>query len=270
MHQYIGLILLMIAVAAGLYIVTNTEDLFNLRFGIPLDALPSPINLPDDDGGLKSDSAPVISKHEVVRISSIRVGDRFNSYKVRLSSNLSRDEEINISGWTLKSENGTFTIPTAQEVYSFGGTQGDIKLGYGDYIHLYSEKAVKGNFRLNKCLGYIEYVAPFIPSLPKKCPRISRSEITKFSSKCQDYLLSLGICERLSANPPIPLDDYTCHEFLQELNYTGCVERYGNDSDFLSREWRIWADDAINIFDPLHDRVQLLDKTGTVIDEYTY
>ena len=62
------------------------------------------------------------------------------------------------------------------------------------------------------------------------------------------------------ANPPVPFDDNACHEFLRKLNYVGCVEKYGTDKDFLSRDWMVWMGDQMNIFDFVHDKVQLLDK----------
>jgi hypothetical protein len=48
------------------------------------------------------------------------------------------------------------------------------------------------------------------------------------------------------------------------------VAKYRNDLDFSTNEWRLWAGNQINIFDSTHDKVQLIDKFGKVVDEYTY
>lgn len=266
MSQYIGLILLIIAAAAGLYLVTHKGEISMLRIEVPELVRPQPISPSLLDGGVppSAGEAAVVEKQKPARISYA------SQTGLRLSANVGRNETANITGWFVKSNSGSFTIPQAQEVYSFGGKQGDIILRSGDWAYFYPGRGPKGNFRLNKCLGYIEDLAPFAPSLPKNCPLISRSEISGFSAACQDYLLSLRSCENPSANPPVSITDSACHSFLSKLNYVGCVEKYKNDSDFLTREWWVWAENRLNIFDPVHDKIQLINKAGEVVDEYIY
>ena len=274
--QFLGLILLIAAVAAGVYLVNNYADLLNLRIEVPVTV--RPVAIPTT--GLGSQPAPIpvfnetlpsFTSGKALRITSVRQPNSFNPFlEVVLSSSLNRGETIDITGWTVKSNKGSFRIPQAQEVYSFGGAIGDINLRYGDRLYFYSGFGPKGNFRLNKCLGYVEESSPFTPSLPKNCPVISRSEIAGFSGACQDYVRSLRTCEQPVANPPVPLDDSACHNFLNNLNYVGCVEKHKNDSDFLQNEWRAWLGGQINIFDPLHDKIQLFNGAGKVIDEYIY
>lgn len=275
--QFFGLILLVLAVAAGVYVSTNYTDLVNLKIQVPLTVRPvavpttgvdrttSPLPVAIDIG------SSVLETKKLVRITSIRQPTSFNPYlEMVLSSSLNRGETVNITGWSVRSNKGSFIIPQAQEVYSFGGQEGNIILRYGDRVNLYSGRGLKGNFRVNKCLGYIEDISTFMPALPRACPAISRSEISGFSGACQNYLTSLRACQNPAANPPVSIDDFACHDFLRKLNYVGCVEKYGNNSDFLQNEWRVWLENQINIFDPTHDKVQLLDKGGKVIDEYVY
>ena len=275
--QFIGLILLILAVATGLYAVNNYSDLLNLRIEVPVTVQPISVDSAPDfeyevEFPAKEDIEPIFeSRKPAVRIDSIRQPNTFNRYLTfRLSATLPADQTIDITGWKVKSNQGSFTIPQAQEIYSFGGTQDDIRLRNRDQVYIYSSTATKGNFRINKCLGYIEDRAPFIPSIPKSCPRISRSEISNFGGECQDYLLSLRSCENPSANPPVPLNEAACHRFLRDLNYVGCVEKYRNDTNFLNNEWWIWMGGQIKIFDPAHDKVQLLDTEGNLVDEYSY
>ena len=252
--QFFGLMLLILAVAAGVYVSTNYTDLINLRIQVPVTV--RPISIPST--GLGNQPAAVPAPNEVLspviagkiaRIISIRQPNSFSNYlEAVISSSLNRGETVNVTGWRVQSNKASFTIPRAQEVYSFGGEERDIILRYGNRLHLYSGRGLKGNFRLNKCLGYLEDAIPFTPPLPKNCPVISRSEINGFSGACQNYVLSLRSCQNPVANPPVPLDDSNCHDFLRKLNYNSCVAEHRNDEDFLDNEWRVWVDDKMNIF----------------------
>ena len=270
MAKYFGLILLIAAVASVLYLISNADNLLNSKFNIPGLKLPS-VSLPEFTS-LPKASDTSISTQKLVRINSLRGANSYNSYtELTISADLPQDEAIDITGWKVRGNNESFfTVPQAKEVYSFGGLEGDIKLRNGDLVHFYSGFGPKGNFHLNKCMGYIEEFTNFVPSFPKICPYISRSEIQSFSGSCQDYLLSLNACENPLANPPVPFEDNACHAFLSKLNYVGCVEKYQGDGDFLSRDWMVWMGNQMDIFDFTHDKIQLLDKSGNVVDEYVY
>lgn len=272
MYRYIGLILIVLAVAAVIYVVSHTDDLLQLK--LPLPAAMQPVVLPVKEVSKPRPQVPEIVEREsqpVVRINSIKWPTSSNAFmEIVLRSDLKKDETVDITGWTIKSNYGLFRIPQAQEIYAFNGPKQDIVLHYRDKARLFSGQGPKGNFRLNKCMGYIGDVVSFTPSIPKTCPRILRSEIDDFSGYGQDYLLSLKTCENPLANPPVPHDDFACFDYLKTLNYAGCVEKYKDDDDFLSDEWWVWLDDKINIFDRVHDKVQLLDKEGNVVDEYRY
>ncbi len=275
--QFIGIILLVLAISAGLYAANNYSDLLDLRIEVPVNLQPISVDGPSDfeyevPFPAREEIEPIFEpKGSAVTIDSIRQPSSFSPYlEFRISASLPENQVINITGWEVKSNSGSFIIPQAQEIYSFAGAQGDIRLRDRDQVFIYSGTPAKGNFRLNKCLGYIEDRAPFSPAVPKSCPVISRLEISKFGGECQDYLLSLSRCENPSANPPVPLSDGACHQFLQSLNYVGCVDRYRQDSDFLENEWWLWMGGQIKIFDPSHDRVQLLDRDKNLVDEYVY
>lgn len=274
--QFLGLIFLILAVAAGVYIATNYAGLVNLRIPVPS---VNPFSVPSISPSLSKNYAnyngnssnSVLENQKPVKINYIRQQNSFGqSLEFSLYANLAGNESVNITGWTVKSNDGSFSIPQAQEVYSFGGAESNINLQPGDKVNFYPTNGLKGNFRLNKCMGYLEEISPFSPSLPKACPYVSRSEITNFSGACQEYVLSLRSCQEPSANPPVPITDSACRDFLRKFNYIGCVEKYGKDKDFSSNDWRVWIGNQLNIFDPLHDKVQLLDRSGKVVDEYTY
>lgn len=273
--QFIGLMLLVAVLSIGIYASTHYSDLVNLKINLPLKI--SPVDLPNVSpiGNVKKSGSPDLSWFPVtdsgkqVKIYSVRKPTQFEPYwDIVLSSSFGGGEGLDITGWVLKTNTGTFAIPQAQEVYSFGGVFGDIILRSGEQVHLYSGRGLKGNFRINKCLGYVE--TQLAPPIPKECPNANRSDISGLGAACQNYISSLRSCEIPSANPPVPLDDGSCHAFLNKLNYVGCVEKYRNDSDFLSREWRVWMEERGNIFDLAHDKVQLIDLKRKVADEYVY
>lgn len=272
-HQIIGIILLIAAVATGLYVSTHYMQLTSFKVSLPqsLHLVNAPLQLsvapsPSADSQVNTDQQKPVS------ISYINpVSDSSPYMEMVLNSNAGPLQVTDVTGWMIKSRTGkSFTIPKAQETYSFGGDQTDIILKSGDTVHLYSGSGPKGNFRMNKCMGYLEDQSPFTPSIQMSCPVIQKSETVNFTSECQDYVASLKACENPNANPPVPISDTGCFEILRKLNYVGCVERYGKDADFTSGEWWAWMDDQMNIFDPVHDKVQLLDKKGNVIDEHTY
>lgn len=274
MHQTIGFILLIAAIFAVFYVSTHYAELLKFKISLP-DRITHPVAIPPYKAPINSSKnniqqQTILEPQKPARIGSVQLQNSFFPYQEIVIYSNAVGGMADITGWIVKSNGGSFRIPTAQEVYSFGGSEGDINLKTGDSVHIYSGIGSKGNFRLNKCMGYIEDAAPFTPTLPKNCPFISHSEISRFSGACQDYINSLRSCQNPAANPPVPLDDSSCHQFLSKLNYVGCVEKYGRDADFSTNEWRVWVGNQANIFDSLHDKVQLLDRTGKMADEYVY
>lgn len=285
MHQYIGLFLLFLVIAAGIYAFSHTGDIAKLKYPFPVSVRPAPrgnfFGVPEKNKAredtLRESAAstsfyePYFSSSPKARIASLQFPDSFRPYiELILNVDLAQGEKLDITGWTIRSKNGSFAIPRAQKVYSFGGVESDIVLNSFDKVYLYSGRGLKGNFQLNKCTGYLEDSSPFTPSVPRGCAYISRSDVETFSGPCQQYALSLNSCEIPSANPPVPIEDLACREFLRNLNYVGCVVKHRNDSDFFDDEWRVWMDNQMDIFDPAYDRIQLLDLKGNIVDEYVY
>jgi len=142
-----------------------------------------------------------------------------------------------------------------------------------NYVNIYSGfSPINRNLRLNKCTGYLENNFTFNPSLPQDCPSISRSEISYLSGQCQSYLLSLWGCKLpdYSFYNLLPGNDdgNNCRNFLNNINYTSCLQKHRSEADFMSNEWRVWINE--NILDSQHDRVLLFDTQGQLVDQYTY
>lgn len=184
---------------------------------------------------------------------------------------------VNVSGWRIQANRGGYFIPRAVAYYEPSGLapENDITLGSGEYLYIYSTASPVGkNIRLNKCLGYLQAFRNAEPALPYyTCPALyrSNSEISGFTGACQDYITSLFGCGLPLDNPPVPQDDYACRDFLQRINYKGCVEKYRADSDFSSSEWWIWSGQgSFSFLDFQHDRVLLFDSRNLLVDEYAY
>ena len=209
-----------------------------------------------------------------VRIASVSPGFRGGYARIELSAYL-EEGSINITGWRLEGNRDAKVIPKAVPVYfPFGlPTEGDIILKSGDFVRIYSTSSspLGQSVKLNKCFGYLENHYRTDPPFGARCPAIERpSVIYTFTGQCQSYIFSLGSCEESTSNPPVPLTDYGCREYLKRFNYKGCFDLHRNDADFLEREWRVWLGLNTNFLDFEHDRVLLFDRQGLLVDQYIY
>lgn len=297
-HRIFGIILILVIFGALLYFSHsgNFNFLKNLNFSVaPKFNLPSaptgsakletappqyhyeaspvstttPISPQDIPAGFTlKDLSPYFHK---IRFGSVSAG-YYGSYgQISLTSYTSGGGPIDVTGWLVKANRGSEYVAQAVGVYDplSLSAEGDIYLGNGDVLYLYSNaSAISRNLRLNKCIGYVENINHFTPSLPRSCPWIERSEVGSFTGACQDYALSLGGCALPVANPPVPETDYACRSFLDTINYKGCFDRHRSDSDFLSHEWWAWTNSQI--LDARHDTVLLFDKNSLLVDEYSY
>jgi hypothetical protein len=142
----------------------------------------------------------------------------------------------------------------------------DMVLNAGDTFIVHSGAPALGvNFRLNKCIGYLNAELKFSPALPSECPYPGKYDIYRLPGECQDYITGLDACQIADVNAST---DVSCRVFLSKLNYAGCLDRHRKDADFLASEWWAWV--GQRFLDPLHDRVQLIDQYGLVVDEYVY
>jgi len=203
----------------------------------------------------------------------------YNPSEFKIYSNLSDDEKVNVTGWRIKTNHGEIIIPQAINVYESSGLipPQDIVLSANNYVNIYlSVNPINKNFRLNKCIGYLQNTYVFIPTLPQDCPSPSRSDISYLSGECQSYILSLWGCmvpDEDSDSFYVSVggssrEEVECRAFLDTINQNGCFQKHRWDDDFLSNEWRLWV--RQHILDSQHDRVQLFDKQGLLVDEYIY
>jgi len=230
-----------------------------------------PINPSDIPAGFTADQLSV--NFHKVRLSTSRgyvyTGSPYFSLSVYYSPNAA---PINVTGWYIKAVHGGQYIPRAVYIYDPSGlsAETDMFLGSGDTANFYPLQSPMGvNLRMNKCIGYLSNSSKFTPALPNNCPRPTKNEISSFSGACQDYISSLGSCSLPKSNPPIPQYDYACQSFLNTLNYKGCFDKYRADTDFIGHEVRVWIG-PVSFLDTRHDKVDLFDREGKLVDEYVY
>jgi len=197
-------------------------------------------------------------------------------FTLKAEHNLS--EGINVTGWKIKTNSGR-EIFISRAIADYTPTnlppEGDIILYPENYLNVYgwSNASFGGkNFRLNKCMGYLNSFYNFDPRLPQNCPTPNQSEIITFSGRCQNFIRSLGSCEVPTANQLNSFSgpaDTSCRAYLEKLNYGYCYETNRHKNDFFSNEWRVWLNLPLP-FDSEHDRLLLFDKAGKLVDEYVY
>lgn len=228
----------------------------------------SPINPSDIPAGYTVvQLSPFFHK---IRIGNLSAGNSYSYGLISLSYAVNETTTIDVTGWQLKSNRGGEYIPTAVNLYDPSGLTPatDIFMKSGQTLNIYSSTS-PFNLRLNKCIGYLQNANHFNPALPLSCPYVNQSDISTFTGVCQQYIYSLGSCVLPDmSNISIPQNDYACRAYLENLNYSGCLVKHVNDSDFLSSEWRVWM--GSNVIDPIHDVVLLLDRNGLLVDLRTY
>jgi len=216
--------------------------------------------------------------YKQVRISGVNPPDYFGDTNSEITiSTDNLKSPVLVTGWIIRANlGGSVEIPRAISDFSPYGVnrESDIILKPGEYIRMYSWKSANGkNFRLNKCMGFLNQQISFSPSLPEECPSIAQDKrIITFTGACQDFLRSLPSCKLPSAND---LNRYTgpndveCRRIADQYTFGNCYDTNREKPDFFSKEWRTWLNGGMQ-FDPKHDRLILYDKQGLVVDEYIY
>ncbi len=189
------------------------------------------------------------------------------------SAGVPASSTVDITGWQIKTNRSGEYIPKAINIYDPSGLTPptDIVLGQGQMVYLYSSSG-PFNLRLNECIGYIGNTNHFTPALPANCPYIDPASISQmgFSGACENYIYSLGGCSVPNLNDPrIPVNDYACRDYLENnFNYTSCFNARRGDANFLSKQWWVWM--GSSPLDPYHDTMDLFDRQGLLVDQYSY
>lgn len=193
-----------------------------------------------------------------------------------LRANLNEGEKVNITGWKVVSNKGSFLIPRAVNNYQPDGVnpETDIVLESRQEVEIFFplQSPLGKNIRFNKCTGYLNNSFDFDPPIPNDCPLLPEDSYKHLSDKCQSILRELDRCELpdFSEFNKLPVEEgNACRQFaLQNITAGACYKAYSGDADFLGNIWRVWINKLI--FDQQHDWVRLLNKNGKIISEERY
>jgi hypothetical protein len=196
--------------------------------------------------------------------------------------NLSNND-INISGWKIKSSLINFTIPQAVKNVDLFSTKTleDIVLKRKKgrlFIHKV-ELPFNFNFLANKCFIYLNQNFPDVYKFVKKntffkCQKLKRE--TLFGLKNQLNNQCLEVLEKISCEGPKTKDwikienNSSCFKFFDEnFTYNGCYKNKINEEDFYTNDWYVYFDPGYKFTKNRYDEIILYDKNGLIVNKKT-
>ncbi|MDP2735267.1 MAG: hypothetical protein Q8P12_03600 [bacterium] len=210
---------------------------------------------------------------------SFRRSTASQPFLATLTPRLGTGETLSVSGWTLQSTTGSFSLGYGTERVLALGTsfQDPITVKRGDRILVSgaaSPFGAGGNFKPNICIGWLKEFYTFPLSVPGSCPdRLRLEDVSFLNPSCQDFLLqkvSFTKCEvpNYSQNTAVAGDSQCVSYINSNLTYNACVARHAQDATFLKNEWQVFANRSFGHL--TRDTIRLLDGNGLLVDEYIY
>jgi len=175
----------------------------------------------------------------------------------------------NITGWKIKSENkGEIIIGRGAAIPQFEGLS-DIMLNSGESAEIIVGSSILGvSFRINDCFGWLGNIYN-VGSFLNYCSDFKLSDLSGLDSRCQELILDASSC-RAPSDDVLNQQSSQCRKWVeQNMNYSACVLKHRSDSDFY-KEWRVYTGNNNQIYDSLHDRIELVDRSGVLVDSYEY
>jgi len=219
-------------------------------------------------------SQPVIKPGESIYKDRISIASVYRSGReeVNLSAAYSENGSIDITGWKIKSlQRGETIIGKGLSLPQFNSFSSDIRLKSGGSAEIIAGiSPLLSSFQINGCFGWLNNVYNIDSSL-NYCPSIQISNLTGLGldSACQDLILNSGSCR---APGDTILNNYSreCRIWVERnLNYDACVQKHMNEANFY-KDWRIYTGNNNLFYDQLHDRIELRDQAGLLVDSYEY
>lgn len=277
---FILLILLIIGIFVGLPYAAQIikSGAFELPFSLPF-------SLPKITTQFRSDyfkiqpetSATSVQKHpkigESIYKDKINIGSIYFSGggQISLKSSYFSQDSVNLTGWKIKSvKKGEKIIGKAVTIPQFDSASSDILLSGGDSVDIIIGPSPLGNnFRVNNCFGWLSTIYSIDYSLDY-CPgKFKIEELTDLDSSCSELILQTSSCGAPSEDA-LNNQSGACRDWaLKNMNYNSCVLNHKNDSNFY-KGWKIYTGNKTPIFDPLHDKIELRDQNGLLVDYYEY
>ena len=177
---------------------------------------------------------------------------------------------VDITGWKIRSlQKGETVIGKGYALPQVDAALSDVLLGSGESANIIAGLSpLAGNFRINNCFGWLGNIYSIDYSI-NYCPRIELKDLSGLDSVCQDLILRASSCHAPS-DDTLNWQSSQCRLWVEKnMNYNSCVLKHKGESDFY-KGWQIYTGNNNLFFDQLHDRIELRDQAGLLVDSYEY
>jgi hypothetical protein len=193
----------------------------------------------------------------------------YGNIQISLQS-ASYESPVNITGWRIRSaQRGETIVGKGINLLQFDSVSSDVWLNGGESADIIAGASpIATNFRANICFGGLSSMYNLGYAF-NSCPAIADYDLSGLDSSCQDLILRNNSCQAPSDNILNGQTSKCRITFEKNVNYSACVNRHRNERDFY-RGWKIYTGNNNQIFDPLHDKIELRDQAGLLIDSRQY
>jgi len=213
---------------------------------------------------------PIIKPGESLYRGKVSIGNAYQYGREQINLRVSYfDGAIKITGWRIKSaQRGETLIGKGINLLQFDAATSDIWIISGESVEIIAGiSPVANNFRVNSCFDGLSSL--YNLGYAFSCPGIEPGDLTGLDSSCQDLILRSTSC-RAPSDDILNKQSSQCRIWFEKnVNYNVCVNKHQNDRDFY-KGWKIYTGNNNQIFDPLHDKIELRDQAGLLIDSYGY
>lgn len=275
------LILLTIGIFVGLPYIIQLIKSGPISFSLPF---PLPFSLPVGKWALPKVTTNPVSNYffsppinnqalpSQIKISNIYYSS--NQQQVSLTSSYSNGGAIDITGWKIKSviKGSEIIIGKGVNLPQINVTLSDIWLKNGEPVDIIVGKSpLVANFHINSCFGWLSGLYNLDYSVSYCSDGFGFNDLIGLDSACKDLILGTGACRAPSENVlNLNKNSYQCRQWVEKnMNYNACVSRHINDNGFY-KGWKIYTGNNNLIFDQRHDKIELHDQNGVLIDSYEY
>ncbi|MCX6813178.1 MAG: hypothetical protein NTV77_01680 [Candidatus Azambacteria bacterium] len=215
-------------------------------------------------------SQPIIKPGESLYKNKMSIGNiyRYGNGQINLRASYF-EGALNITGWKVKSaQRGETLIGRGINLPQFDAATSDIWLISGESVEIIAGVSpLANNFRVNNCFGGLSSL--YNLGYAFSCPGIEPSNLSGLDSSCQDLILRSTSC-RAPSDDILNKQSSQCRIWFEKnVNYNACVNKHQNDKDFY-KGWQIYTGNNNLFFDRLHDRIELRDQAGLLVDSYEY
>lgn len=213
---------------------------------------------------------PIIKPGESLYKRKVSIGNAYQYGREQVNLRASYfSGAVNITGWRIKSaQRGETLIGKGINILQFDVIPSDIWLTSGETAEIIAGiSPVINNFRVNSCFDGLSSL--YNLGYAFSCPGIEPGDLSGLDSSCQDLILRSTSC-RAPSDDILNKQSSQCRIWFEKnVSYNACVNKNQNDRDFY-KGWKIYTGNNNQIFDPLHDRLELRDQAGLLIDSYEY